>query len=274
MRRRAGRGRLPLGREERPLDGVKIAYLGLARPFDLSTVHFVAVRRPFQGPHVCVPGTLCYRRSAEAVCDEGGGHGAPEETCQCGFYAFRPDAAIAGSLKPGPSQWRLEVQLSGKVVVHEDGYRGQHQDVVVVEPPGRCVCQRGVPTVVVVDGRDVASRCIRCAADAVAERGALVVRPGELERRLGVRLRRGHLADEWLELLESGLITRRADPVHPLVSRRGFAVRMTDPGGTPQELVTDRSDVLGHWLVQQLEAADGASLRLEVVAAPAGQRRP
>lgn len=273
MNLRRGGARLPRGRQEHPLEGVKIAYLGLGRPFDLSSLHFVAVRRPYQGPHVCVPGGLCYRRVAEAVCDERAGHAAPDEQCQCGFYAFRPDTAMAHNLEPGPNQWRLQVRLSGKVVVHEEGYRAQHQEVVSVEPPGRCGCQQGAPTMVVVDGRDVVVRCIRCAADAVAERGALVVRPAELERRLQVRLRRGHLAAEWIELLEAGLITRRADPVQPLVVAREVAVRVRGADGRVQQLVTDRSDVLGHWLLHQVGEGDTPGLRVDVEPAQGARRR-
>ena len=259
---------LPEGREPRPLTGVKLAGLGLERPYDLGTVHYVGVRPPFGELHDCHE-TRCYGRVARAVCAADGSHEAPGETCQCGFYAFRPDAPMGRSLEPRAGQWLLDVRLSGKVVVHEHGYRAQHQRVVGISPPGRCACQQGAPTIVLAQGRTISAVCVTCAAGAVAREGALVLRATRLEELLGVPLRRRNLADEWLELLESGLLTRQADPTVPAMADRAVTVRVRDgESGIASEVRTDRSDVLGRWLLQVVSDPRFRQARIDLVPSP------
>jgi hypothetical protein len=255
---------LPEGREPRPLTGVKLAGLGLERPYDLSTVHYVGVRPPFGDLHDC-DDTRCYGRTAHAVCAAGEAHEAPGESCQCGFYAFRPDAPLGLHLEPRAGQWLLDVRLSGKVVVHEHGYRAQHQRVVGISPPTRCACQQGAPTIVLAQGRTISAVCVTCAAEAVARHGALVLRASRLEELLGVPLRRRNLADEWLELLESGLLTRQADPTVPALADQELTVRVRDgESGIAAQVRTDRSDVLGRWLLQVVSDPRFRRARIEV----------
>lgn len=246
--RRRRRQRLPWSQQHEPLTGVKLATLALSRPYDLSTLHFVGVRGADDGPHQCQG--LCYGTVAQARCDAGHDHVAPHETCGCGFYAFRPDAPMTRHLRPSSRHWQLQVALSGKVVVHEHGYRGQHQRVLTVSAPTRCACQRGAPTLAVVRGRQVLALCVRCAAEAVAADGALAVAPSRLQELLGVPLQRRHLADCWVELLESGLIARQVDPAVPVVADYQYTLRVRDrSSGEVSEVSSERSDVLGRWLM-------------------------
>ena len=259
-----GRQRLPFSQQHEPLVGVKLAVLALARPYDLSTLHFASVRNADDGPHQCRE--LCYGTFAEARCDAGHDHVAPHETCACGFYAFRPDAPMAQHLQPSSRHWLLQVALSGKVVVHEHGYRGQHQRILNVTAPTGCVCQQGAPTLAVVRGRQVLALCVRCAAEAVATDGALAVAPSRLQELLGVSLQRRHLADCWVELLESGLIARQADPTVPLVADYQYTLRVRDrSSGAISEISSERSDVLGRWLMGLLGEGRLRQADLELV---------
>jgi len=247
--RRRNQG-LPRAHQTEPVRGVKLATLGLERPYDLATVHFVGVRRPFEQAHRCDEGDLCYRAKATASCATGASHRAPDERCQCGFYAFRPDARLASHLRPRSGQWLLEVRLSGKVVVHEHGYRAERQRVIAITPPTRCVCERGAPTVVIAQGRGISAVCVACAAEAISRHGALALRVSRLEEILEVPVRRHNLCDEWLELVESGLLTRQVDPSVPVVSQFERVVRIRDTAsGGVSEIRTDRSDVLGQWMM-------------------------
>lgn len=71
----------------------------------------------------------------------------PEEGCDCGFYALRPDAerqvlGAAHRLLCATSV-RLDVELSGTVLEYDLGYRAQHQRVLRVVVPRRCAaCAR------------------------------------------------------------------------------------------------------------------------------------
>lgn len=63
-------------------------------------------------------------------------HDAPKLDCTCGFYAVRnPD-----DLSVGYGSVRLDVELSGRVIVHERGYRAQHQRVLRAHTPGCWFC--------------------------------------------------------------------------------------------------------------------------------------
>lgn len=50
-------------------------------------------------------------------------HEAPSANCTCGFYATRSDEGAYGVVA-------VEVELSGRVIVHEHGYRAEHQRIV------------------------------------------------------------------------------------------------------------------------------------------------
>lgn len=77
-------------------------------------------------PRPGLPGT-----QKEAPCDRGA----------CGFYAVpadEPTQANQGTLD-------AQVELSGKVIEHDKGYRAGHQRIVQVEVPGCGIC--GAPSV-------------------------------------------------------------------------------------------------------------------------------
>jgi hypothetical protein len=59
----------------------------------------------------------------------------PEWNCSCGFYARTTPAA-------GPTAWwLLDVELSGKVIEHENGWRAEKQRVLAAYAPAQCaVC--------------------------------------------------------------------------------------------------------------------------------------
>ena len=89
------------------------------------------------------PGQARDPKCSCAWCSSPEGHAAPEATCTCGFYAM--DKTRLGQLgneyHTGIAD--LQVELSGKVIRHRDGYRAQHQRVlgVFVDPACRC-CRR------------------------------------------------------------------------------------------------------------------------------------
>ncbi|HVE28357.1 MAG TPA: hypothetical protein VNC22_23275 [Sporichthya sp.] len=60
-------------------------------------------------------------------------HDAPDPDCQCGFYAVPADVDAWHSM----GTVDLLVELSGKVIEHERGYRAQHQRIVQMYVP-RC----------------------------------------------------------------------------------------------------------------------------------------
>ncbi len=57
-------------------------------------------------------------------------HHAPEPLCQCGFYAYKPSHGALSELFLFPMAVALDVELSGRVIVHEYGYRAEHQRVM------------------------------------------------------------------------------------------------------------------------------------------------
>lgn len=88
-------------------------------------------------------------------------HRAPDPRCACGFYARKE--------RRGPSvdQVVLRVSLSGTVIVHQDGYRAQRQQVIGVEVPDSCVwCPERATRIEVPDPVDhyrrVAPVCVDC----------------------------------------------------------------------------------------------------------------
>lgn len=90
-------------------------------------------------------------------------HEAPGVSCKCGFYAVRTvDEARAA----GYGLVTLDVELSGRVVVHERGYRAQHQRVLRVHLPRCWFCGDEASVVeVVADSTPPAPRPL-CAAHA------------------------------------------------------------------------------------------------------------
>ncbi len=112
------------------------AFLGWKALALVSAVEAAGDRRLFLAP--LVAGGLV-DIDAEATCHQRQ-HPAPDVGCRCGFNAFtEPDAARrygARTLRPYHALARVE--LSGTVVVHDDGARGAHQRVLGLSWPATC----------------------------------------------------------------------------------------------------------------------------------------
>lgn len=74
--------------------------------------------------------------TARCVAGPGAGtdHESPVLDCTCGFYAVKANAADV-VLGYGGGTVPMTVELSGRVIVHESGYRGQYQRVLSVDLP-------------------------------------------------------------------------------------------------------------------------------------------
>jgi hypothetical protein len=91
-----------------------------------------------------------YQVRDEAACFWNNRHSPPERRCGCGFYCFHSaDAAQAMACE---SQYRssviLDVEVSGRFIRYEEGFRYSDQRVVVVHL-NRCSCGR--PASVLLD---------------------------------------------------------------------------------------------------------------------------
>lgn len=76
----------------------------------------------------------------DARCHAGGTHPVPEPGCVCGWYSTATRAGLDRALDGPYSHWAdLTVELSGKVVVHKNGYRAEHQRVLDVTLAAWCV---------------------------------------------------------------------------------------------------------------------------------------
>jgi hypothetical protein len=122
-----------------------------------------------------------YGALAQASCALGD-HDAPHADCSCGFYAVADDAQLWRLGADEPELAVLDVELSGRVIEHDHGYRASNQHVLGV-------CFHGV--------------CVRCGrrAEAFSQRrfGSLVpacrscarrpMTPDEVSKSLGVSVR-------------------------------------------------------------------------------------
>lgn len=86
-----------------------------------------------------------YGVEARAGCARGKGHRSPSLTCECGFHAFRerPAAARLVATRVGFGEHVIsalcEVDLTGRVIEHDRGYRGEYQRVLGVALLPWCV---------------------------------------------------------------------------------------------------------------------------------------
>ncbi|MEM9033851.1 MAG: hypothetical protein AAGD18_04590 [Actinomycetota bacterium] len=106
------------------------------------------------GLRPAVRGTF-FRASSRATCGEGHVHRVPEPNCTCGFYALHDSDELADRLGPWrPEEVELDVELTGRVVVHEKGLRGEEQTVLGVRVHPMCaLCTSRTPRPTVVVGR-------------------------------------------------------------------------------------------------------------------------
>ncbi len=82
----------------------------------------------------------CYDTDAIATCQQGHDHRPPAWGCTCGFYAHATDQQLVqswGELRR-PYWARLVVELSGRVVEHDRGWRSSRQVVLEASWEDRC----------------------------------------------------------------------------------------------------------------------------------------
>lgn len=105
-----------------------------------------------------------YRSVSHATCELGEPHDAPNPKCTCGFYAVGTDEELWRLGSGDPELIVLDVDLSGRVIEHEHGYRASHQNVRRVSIPPRCVrCGREAQLLHKRMFGAVVPACSRCA---------------------------------------------------------------------------------------------------------------
>ena len=105
-----------------------------------------------------------YGPAASAVCELGEPHHAPDPKCTCGFYAVDNDDDLWRLGGGDPELIVLDVELAGRVIEHEHGYRASDQRVRSVALPRRCVrCGREAELLHKRTFGAVVPACTRCA---------------------------------------------------------------------------------------------------------------
>lgn len=90
-----------------------------------------------------LPSNGSFDIDADATC--GSGHKAPRWDCSCGFYAVPADKLPR--FQYGRAAVVLLVELSGEIIIHDDGYRAEHQRILEVHVANCAEC--GAPSVCV-----------------------------------------------------------------------------------------------------------------------------
>ena len=74
----------------------------------------------------------CYDVESKAICQLGMDHVVPSWACTCGFYAMPDEEALAAAWGEARlSHWAvLRVEVSGRVIEHERGWRASRQVVI------------------------------------------------------------------------------------------------------------------------------------------------
>jgi len=128
--------------EDEPLRGVKAAHVSvLPAGVTFTALHVDPVGRPVayapQADMTCLcgyaemPGVMGTRRYARW-------HERPEPgDGNCGFYAWKPGQPFPWTA----GTWLMEVDLYGRVVEHERGYRAQKQRVLRISPVPEAFCE-------------------------------------------------------------------------------------------------------------------------------------
>ena len=105
-----------------------------------------------------------YTAASHATCELGEPHAAPDTECTCGFYAVDNDDDLWRLGGGDPELVVLDVELSGRVIEHEHGYRASDQRVRAVSIPRRCVrCGREAELLHKRLFGSVVPACPRCA---------------------------------------------------------------------------------------------------------------
>jgi len=125
MTERGAAARLPWDVFASPIVARKLARLG--------TEHGRIVLRPAFFRQLGGP----YEVAARAWCPFRD-HPAPQADCSCGFYAVSDDADLWRLGADDPELAVLEVELAGRVIEHDHGYRASDQRVRTVVVHGAC----------------------------------------------------------------------------------------------------------------------------------------
>ena len=83
-------------------------------------------------------------------------HAAPDAGCECGIYALPPDVQPSYT---GAGLVTLLVELSGRIIEHEKGYRAGHQRVIECQLPPCPYCRAPAEVVDARDGEMYAATC-------------------------------------------------------------------------------------------------------------------
>ena len=131
------------------------------RGFKLARIVFLRDRLRLAPLHHRPGGPGFYDASGFAVCEEQHEHRPPQWSCTCGFHVVtaRDELWRLGWVELATPV--LEVELSGRIIEHRHGLRGEYQEVLSVEVPDRCQ---------------------RCGAPAGWDRPVSVVRVGHVSR--------------------------------------------------------------------------------------------
>jgi hypothetical protein len=104
-----------------------------------------------------------YGARAHATCALAD-HDAPDADCSCGFYAVDDDTHLWRLGADEPELAVLDVELAGRVIEHDHGYRASHQRVVKVQFHGVCVrCGKRAETFSHRRFGSLVPSCRRCA---------------------------------------------------------------------------------------------------------------
>lgn len=123
-------GSLPEREDDTPILGYKTATLAWARTEEHQT---------YQPTLESVYSTTAFNLTADrAECHRGGDHTAPDLACTCGFYAVRERERVEDIY--GHAYVLLDVELFGKVIVYEHGYRAERQRILSIGVRGCWYC--------------------------------------------------------------------------------------------------------------------------------------
>ena len=104
-----------------------------------------------------------YGALAQATCALSD-HEAPDADCSCGFYAVADDTQLWRLGADEPELGVVDVELSGRVIEHDHGYRASHQRVTHVQFHGVCVrCGKRAETFAQRRFGGLVPSCRRCA---------------------------------------------------------------------------------------------------------------
>lgn len=95
-----------------------------------------------------------FTTSSVAVCEQKFSHSAPDEDCDCGFYAFKELSKAIDVSSHSRALLLIQVEFFGKIVEHDFGMRAEHQVIEKIYLNSKCskfFCRRR--TVGIIEGR-------------------------------------------------------------------------------------------------------------------------